>query len=136
MAEIDVNPFLLADFILSVDGDDYAAASSTIELAPSTTVVTFKGLKPTSIHKRAVTDWTCNLTFAQDWVNTDSLSNFLFAHQGETVEACTVKPQSGVGPSFTVDLSIAAGSIGGAVDSTAVSTVALGSTKPVLVPAA
>lgn len=136
MALIDVDPFLLEDFILSVAGDDYAASSSTIELAPNTTIVTFKGLKPTSIHKRSVTDWVCNLTFAQDWTNDDSLSNFLFAHQGETVEDCTIKPQSGVGPSFTVDLTIAAGSVGGAVDSTAVSTVALGSTKPVLVPAA
>lgn len=136
MPEIDVEPIILQDCIIEIDGDDFAAAISTAELTPTASTVNFKGLKRTSTHTfPTVATWALNLTFAQDWVAPDSLSNYLFDNEGET-KAAKLKPQSGVGPSFEVNVVITPGSVGGAVDTVAVSTITLGvSGRPERVPA-
>lgn len=136
MSVIAVTPIVLKDCVVEFGSSDFAAAISAVTFTPSSSVVTFKGLKKGSVHTD-VTDatWVCGITNAQDWANPDSLSNYLHEHEGET-EDVTFRPQSGVGPTITAEIVITPGAIGGAIDSTAVSTVNLGSTKPEIVPAA
>lgn len=137
MAIIDVVPIVLKDCIIEIEDDDYAAAVSSAELTPSTSQVIFKGLKPDAVFTDvSAATWLLVLSYAQDWVTATSLSRYLFDNEGAT-KAAVIKPQSGVGPSFAVNIVITPGSIGGAVDAVAVATVSLGvSGRPVLVPAA
>jgi hypothetical protein len=136
MATIAVLPIILKDVVLEIENDDFAAAVSSAILTPASSPVVFKGLKDgaTFTDVTAAT-WTLALTYAQDWVTPGSLSTYLFNEEGAIKDA-VLKPQSGVGPSFAVQVIITPGAIGGAVDQTATATVTLGvQGKPALVPA-
>lgn len=127
MATQEVTPFVMQDCVLSIPTDDYAAAISSAQLTPTSSIVLFKGLKPTSKHSFPTDPtWTCDLTYAQDWSDPDSLSRYLLDHKGETIENCILEPTSGVGTRFTFDLIVTPGAVGGAVDTVAVATVSLG----------
>ncbi|WP_349902606.1 hypothetical protein [Parafrigoribacterium humi] len=132
MAQIAVNPFLMKDCLLTVAASDYAKHVSAVEFVPTSSVATWKGLTPDSVFSfGSNATWVCNLTYAQDWSTADSLSRYLYDHEGEEIEV-VFEPVAG-GPSVTATLIITPGSIGGAVDSVAVSTVGLGvKGKPVL----
>lgn len=137
MPIVDVTPFVLTDCIISIDVDDYAAAINSAVFTPTSSQVTFTGLKVGS-NFTGVTPatWVLSLGFAQDWAEEDSLSNYLFANEGETKTAI-FKPQSGIGPSFSAEVIITPGAIGGPGAAVAVSTVNLGVLgKPTLIPAA
>ncbi|MEX1079806.1 MAG: hypothetical protein WED09_11935 [Homoserinimonas sp.] len=125
MAAIAVNPFIMKDCLLTVALDSYEAHVSAVEFVPSASPVTWKGLTPTSVFSFGTNaTWACNLSFAQDWETADSLSRYLFENEGDEIEV-VFEPVSG-GSSVTATLLITPGSIGGAVDSVAVSTVTLG----------
>lgn len=136
MADIAVKPIILKDVLFTVESDGYQAHVSQVEFVPSSSTVTWKGLTPTSVFTFGTNaTWTCNLGFAQDWETPNSLSQYLFANEGEELDV-VFEPVNG-GAGFTATLIAAPGSIGGSVDSVAVSTVTLGvKGKPVLVPAA
>lgn len=136
MASIAVNPLILKDVVFSVGTDDYQAHVSSVVFTPNSSVVTWKGLTPSSVHSAGTSaTWTCDLNFIQDWSSPDSLSSYLYTHAGEEVSV-TFQPISGSGPSFTATLIVADGAIGGAVDTFGETSVSLGSKgKPVLVPA-
>jgi hypothetical protein len=127
----------MKDSIVQIDVDDFAAACSTATLTPTSSVVPFNGLKPTSVYNgQSPLVWALALGFAQDWENTQSLANYLLDHAGETKTAI-IKPRTGSGPSFTVTIVITPGAIGGAVGAVPQSTVTLGvSGQPVKTPAA
>ncbi|MBH0054483.1 hypothetical protein I6E74_09930 [Salinibacterium sp. SWN139] len=136
MATIAVVPIVMKDVVLEIEDDDFAAAVSSAVLTPSSSSVIFKGLKSGSVFTDVTAaTWTLGLTYAQDWVTAGSLSQYLLENEGTVVDA-VLKPQSGIGPSFSVEIVITPGAIGGAVDTTAVATVTLGvQGKPTLVPA-
>lgn len=136
MSEIAVSPFVLKDCVISIELDDYAAAVSSATLTPASSAVTFKGLKPTAVFTDVTAaTWTLDLAYAQDWETAGSLSLYLFNNEGAT-KAATLKPKSGTGPSFAVDIIITPGAVGGAVDAHATATVTLGvKGRPELVPA-
>jgi hypothetical protein len=136
MPIIAVTPIIMKDVVLEIELDDFAAAISSAMLTPSASTVVFKGLKNDAVFTDVTSaTWTLALTYAQDWVTAGSLSNYLFTNEGEIKDA-VLKPQSGIGPSFSVEIIITPGAIGGAVDQTATATVTLGvQGKPVLVPA-
>lgn len=128
MAVKDLTPFIMKNAIVQLGTDDYAKAVSSAVITPSGGTATFKGLKPDATFSYPQsTVWTLDLTFAQDWQEPDSLSAYLFAHQGENI-AATVNPNDATAgtTSWALTVSIAPGSIGGDVDSVAVSTVSLG----------
>jgi hypothetical protein len=127
MTTIAVAPIVLKDIQLLIPTDEYAAHVSSVVLTPNTTTQTWKGLTPTATFTSAGTpEWTCQLEYAQDWVTVNSLSNYLFAHQGETVVA-KFQPKKGTGlPEWTVSLVIAAGPVGGSVDQYMTGSVTLG----------
>ena len=135
MAQIAVQPITLKNVLLTLGVNSFEKHVSSVEFVPSAASTTWKGLTPDSIFTDVQTaTWVCNLGFAQDWATVDSLSAYLFGNEGETI-AATFQPVAG-GAGFTANLVITPGSIGGTVDSTAVSTVSLGCQgKPVLVPA-
>lgn len=135
MAQIAVTPILLTNVLLKLGSTDtYEKHVSAVEFAPTSSSVVWKGLGGNSVTKASLASWVCNLSFAQDWATDDSLSRFLFEHEGEDIAAVFELENGEEG--FTATLSITPGSIGGAVDTIAVSSVSLGSTKPVFVPAA
>jgi hypothetical protein len=134
MPEIAVAPFVMKDAIVQIVADDFAAACSSVALNPTSSTVTFKGLKPGAVFTDvSQATWALALTFAQDWVTPGSLSRYLFANEGQT-KAAVIKPQSGVGPSFNVNIVITPGAVGGAGEQVATATVTLGvSGRPELV---
>lgn len=135
MAAIEVTPITLKNVLLKLGASaEYQKHVSSVEFVPSSSSVVWKGLANNTHTSVSTASWVCNLSFAQDWETEDSLSLFLFENEGETV-AAIFEPVAG-GAGFTANLVITPGSIGGAVDSTAVATVTLGSDKPVYVAAA
>jgi hypothetical protein len=135
MAQIAVDPLVLKDVILTVETDTYEKHVSGVTFEPSSSTIRWQGLTPDSKFTSVTSaDWTCKLDYVQDWETADSLSAYLFEHEGEEVDV-VFKPRSGSGPTFTATLTITPGSIGGTVNTYATTTATLGSTKPVLVPA-
>lgn len=123
-------PLYLADSIITLGGDDYQAAISSAVFTPSTPAPqVFKGLTPTARYKRqGLADWTLDLGYVQDPDDEDSLSNYLHDHEGEEIDA-VIEPNDG-GSSWAAKINVAAGSLGGAVETYGTSTVSCSSTKP------
>lgn len=135
MSIIAVNPLILKDVTLEIGTDDYKKHVSKVSFTPSASSVTWKGLGGNTHTDVTNATWTCELSYVQDWETTDSLSAYLYANEGSTV-AVNFKPRTGSGPSFTANIVITPGAIGGAVDAYTDTSVTLGCDgKPVLVPA-
>lgn len=135
MATIAVNPLVLKDVVLSLGTDNYQSSVEQVAFTPSASSITWTGLALNTHTDVSTATWTCALTYVQDWETEDSLSRFLFDNEGSEI-AATFTPRTGSGPSFTADLIITPGSIGGNVNAYAKATVTLGvKAKPVLVPA-
>lgn len=136
MATIAVTPIVLKDCVVEIEADDYAAAVSAVTLSPTAQSVAFTGLKPGAVYTDVTeATWQMQLTYAQDWASASSLSRYLFDNEGLTKDA-VIKPQSGVGPSFEVEIVITPGAIGGQGQQVATAQVTLGvQGKPTLVPA-
>lgn len=125
MASIAIDPVFMKDVVFTVDVDSYEKHVSSVTITPSVSSVSWKGLNPDSTFTNASTPtWTVDIEFAQDWTTTDSLSKYLFNNSGET-KTITFQPTNGSGLTFTVDAIIVPGSVGGAVDSYALTTVSL-----------
>lgn len=137
MAQIDVNPLVLKDVLLTLgaEDDDYRKHVDQVTLTPTATSQSWTGLGRNSHTDVSTATWSCTLNYAQDWETPDSLSRYLFEHEGETVPA-VFAPRAAGGPSFLVDLVLTPGAIGGSVNAFATATVTLGcSGKPALVDA-
>ena len=135
MAKIAVNPFVLKDVLLQVAADNYEAHVSQVQFDPSSSIQTWKGLTPTSVHTDATTaTWQGTLAYAQDWETPNSLARYLYDHEGEEIDV-VFRPRSGSGPSFSVTIIVTPGSIGGTVDAYATASVTVGCKgRPELVP--
>ena len=124
MAVVAVAPIVLSDVTLKIAASNYEAHVSSVELTPSPVSASFKGMTPTAVFNLAgASTWQAALTFAQDWATTNSLSAYLFDNEGTNV-VMDFYPKSG-GTGFRCTVSLVSGSIGGSVDSVAVSTVTL-----------
>ena len=125
MADITPAPLYLKDVILTVDGDTYEKAISSATFTPTVPTATFKGLSDDAVYTQAGSaSWMVDLAYVQDWDSADSLSGYLFANQGDEV-TLSFKPKSATGGTFSCTVVIIPGSIGGAVDSFATTTVSL-----------
>lgn len=135
MAIIAVNPILLGECKLTLGTDDYEAHVSSAAFTPqNNSPITWKGLTPTArFSKTPRADWTLDLELAQDWETAAALSTYLYDNEGDDVTA-TFEPVDG-GDAFTATISVTPGAIGGGVDTVPTSTVSMGSTRPVRVPA-
>jgi hypothetical protein len=125
MPEIVANPLYMKDSVFAVAQDDFAAELSSVAFTPSSSVATWKGLKPTSVFTDvSAPTWTCEITFSQNWDDDDSLAVYLFQNVGER-KVVTFQPKGG-GRAFTATIIITPGAIGGAVDAFASASVTLG----------
>lgn len=136
MAQIAVQPIYLKDVVLSVAGSDFEKHVSSVVFTPTVSTATWKGLEPTAVYSNiGSSTWTVDLSYAQDWETSGSLSAYLFANEGAEV-SLTFTPVSGGGV-WAADVIIAPGQVGGAVDSFAEATVSLPvQGKPSYTPAA
>lgn len=139
MATLEVQPLVLKDVELifgdPLADDDFRKHASSVTLTPSAEQATWNGLGKNSHTDTATATWTCVIEYVQDWDSADSLSRYLFTNEGTTVQV-HFRPRAGTGPSFTANVTITPGAIGGAVNAFATTSVTLGSDKPQLVPAA
>lgn len=135
MAQIAVQPIYLKDCVLSIAGSDFEKAVSSVQFTPSVTSATFKGLEPTATFTNVGSaSWMVDISYAQDWNTAGSLSAYLFSNEGTEV-TLTFEPVNG-GASWSADVIIVPGAVGGAVDSFAVATVSLPvQGKPTFTPA-
>lgn len=126
MTAVTVKPIVLKNVLFQVDVDDYAAHVSKVEFVPTPSTATWKGLSPAAVFNGSgLSTWVANVDLAQDWETPKSLARYLFAHEGES-KVVKFQPQAGAtSPTFTVTLTIVPGSIGGAADAVAVSTVTM-----------
>lgn len=135
MAAITAAPLVLKSVTLTIGTDEYGASGvSSVAFTPSASAINWQGFNGITVRDVNDATWTVGLTFAQDWETANSLSQYLYTNEGETV-AMTFEPKSASGPSFTSNVVITPGAIGGAVNSVGTATVTLGCSKPVLVPA-
>lgn len=133
MTKIAVAPLFLTNYLMELGEDNYEAHLDTVSFDPSSSTQTWTGGDGESYTAGTVATWTVGLGFAQDWETPESLSILLHESEGETLPA-KFRPKSGSGPSFTSNVTITPGRIGGTVNQFAGSTVTLGSTRPVIEP--
>ena len=135
MPVVESQPFLLRDIMLTLGDNDYQAHVDSVQLTPSNSTVTWQGLTPSaSFSAQTTSTWTADLSGVQDHETADSLSSYLFDHEGEEV-AAVFAPRNGVGRSYTATLILAPGAIGGGVNTVAGFQVSLGCKgKPKSVP--
>lgn len=128
MATIASSPFVLKDAVLTIDTDDYEAHVSSVAITPTMSTVTWQGITPAATFSDTTAPtWACALTYAQDWTTPTSLSQYLMDNAGQQ-KTLVFKPVGATSgdPIFTVDVMIAPGPIGGAVNTVQVGTVTLG----------
>lgn len=136
MAVIDLVPLVLRDLLATIAGSDFKHAVGAATFTPTTQTVAWVGGGGKTFQDVTAPTWVLDLTYVQDWDTPESLARYLYEHAGETVEM-TFQPRSGDGPSFTAQVTIVHGAIGGNVGQNATATVQLPCTgAPVLVPAA
>lgn len=112
---------------------EYADLISNVVLTPTTPTVTFKGVSGKTFQSVGAVSYVCQFDYAQDWSSADSLALKLFNDEGKQATV-TIVPEAGSGkPMFTVEATLLAGAIGGAVDAAATASVSLPVTgRPIL----
>lgn len=135
MSAITPTPFSMKDCVVTIGTDSYEAAISTVQFVPTASTITFTAVSPGAVYTDvSPATWVCNLTFAQDWSDEDSLAYYLMDNEGETVEM-TFKPTNTTGATITADVIITPGAIGGDVSAFAIASVSLGVVgKPTVTP--
>lgn len=133
MATIAVKPLMLKDVLLTIEADNYEKHVSGVSFVPAAGTATWQGLTPEAVFTDvANATWTATLNYVQDWETNDSLAEYLFEHEGDTV-TMVFTPVKGSGKkTFTADVTITPGTIGGEVNAYATTSVTLPSTKPVI----
>jgi hypothetical protein len=116
--------------VIQLGTDDFAKAVSTASITPAGGTTDFKGLKPDAVFTfPQASTYVLDLSYAQDWSASQSLSRYLWEHKGETVPF-TLNPDvvdTTVGStSWAGEVAIVPGAVGGDVDGVAVATVSLG----------
>lgn len=124
MAVIDLTlkPFIEYEVILGEGTDDYAQHTAACRFVPSGgTETRWKGGTPEAkVAHRSESDWTCEMRVGQDFSST-GLAKYLLDNETTTV-ACAFTPIA-AGPTFYVDLILAAPEIGGDIDTFGEATV-------------
>ncbi len=138
MAVIEVVPIVMKDATLSIPsttGSDFKKHVSKVQFDPTTPTTSWTGLGGNVHTAIGTTTWAVAIDYAQDWGTVGSLSQYLLENAGDKVNI-TFAPEAG-GPSFTADVLIVPGAIGGAVNAVATASVTLPVVgAPVPVPAA
>lgn len=126
------SPLFMKHVEFKVATTDYAKELSSVLFESSSSQAEWKGLDPSSVYTESTPPtYTCSVKYAQDWDSATSFARWLYDNNGATVTA-TFKPKADNLPTFTAQLQIVAGPIGGDVDTFAESSVTFGSSFPEL----
>lgn len=128
MVAIASAPFVLKDAVLTIDADSYEAHVSSVLFTPSSSTVTWQGITPSATFTDSTTPtWTCTIAYAQDWTTPNSLSQYLMDNAGAK-KTVVFKPLGATtgDPTFTVEVFIAPGPVGGPVNTVQTGSVTLG----------
>lgn len=126
MTQVMPEPFVLKNATLKIGATDtYEGSVSEVTFTPTVQTLTWQGMTPAASYSDTSSpSWVATLGYPQDWKTPNSLSRYLYDHQGETVPVeFTTNPGAGV---WTADLIITPGAVGGPVNAYAVATVQLG----------
>lgn len=136
MAQIEYsNPFRMEDATLKLGEDSYEATVSSASLDPTPVSSEFRAINGDVKKRGGKSSFVLTVTFGQDWVTPDALSQYLYENAGERVEF-TLVPQNG-GRGLEGFVYLAEATAGGAVNTDAVATAALQCDgKPTLTPLA
>lgn len=127
MAQIAVAPFVMRDCILTIGTDSYEKHISSVTFTPQP--VSWRGLSPAAVFTDT-SIWQAKIEYAQDWETTNSLSQYLLAEAGES-KAAVFTPKAAGAETFSTNLAIAPGPIGGTQGQVATATVTLECSQPV-----
>lgn len=103
-------PYSLKAATLSIATDDFTAAVSQVEFAPSTSQSTWRGIGGNIVRDQAIAEWSCTLGLAQDLAPA-GLLRYLLDNEGLNKTA-VFTPKTG-GPTITATLVISPATIGG-----------------------
>ena len=106
-------PYSLKNAVLTIAADDFTAAVSQVEIVPSTSASTWRGIGGNVVRDQSVAEWTCNLGLAQD-LDPAGLLRYLLDHEGEEVDAVFTPKLAG--PDVLVTLILSPGTVGGTAD--------------------
>lgn len=124
-------PLFMKDATFTVAATDYAGQLSSVKIVPNSSPVDWHGLTPDSAFSEAsAPTYSLEVTYAQDFEDPTSWANLLYDQEGDTVPV-TFKPKAGGTVTWTVNVNLIPGDIGGDVGTFAESTVTLGCDKPV-----
>lgn len=113
---------LMKNVTFKVASTDYSTQLSSVAFTPNASTVTWAGFNGATQKSTAAADWQADVTFGQDW-SASGFSKYLFDNEGKSVVA-TFAPVAG-GPTFTATVTLTPGSVGGAVNAYAESSVTL-----------
>jgi len=128
---LEIEPIFGKNYAVICAALDYRKHIDSFALVPQTQTQTWRGAGNNTHSDVSVIGWNVQAGYMQDWKSEDSFSRFLQEHAGETL-TFTFEPQAGEGTSWTVDVVIVPGQVGGAIGSPLNVTVTLAcATDPV-----
>lgn len=127
MTAILAKPYVFKDGTIKIDADNFESAVNSFQLTPTVSTLTFQAITPAGAFTDTTSPtWVAAIGYAQDWDTPGSLSNYLLANAGQT-KTLVFTPVAGTGnTTFTVDVIIVPGPIGGPGNTVQVGTVNLG----------
>lgn len=99
----------VADF---TNGVNYSKHVDQVEFSPKTQPQTWAGLGGNTHSDQSMATWDVTIRYAQDWDTAGSLSTYLYDNEGLKVPV-QFRPRSGVGSTFTANVTLSPGSVGG-----------------------
>ncbi|HEU5223928.1 MAG TPA: hypothetical protein VFU07_09670 [Candidatus Lumbricidophila sp.] len=113
----------MSESTFKVGLDNYEQSVSSAKFVPTTPIASFTGIGGTTTSAAGAPTWVLTLTFAQDWLTANSLSNYLMDNKG-TTKVVQLAPVGG-GTAFDATVLIVASDIGGDANSLATASVTL-----------
>ncbi|RNL58974.1 hypothetical protein [Arthrobacter oryzae] len=130
------NPLFLKSASISVSGVEYADLITNVVFTPTTPTLTHKGISGKVATSVGATEWSVTFDYAQSFDTAGSLALRLFNDEGKKVPAIFKPEGAASAATITATVTLLPGTMGGAVDAAATSSVTLPiDGKPTIVPA-
>lgn len=107
-------PYSLKTATMEIAADDFTAAISQVEFAPSTSASTWRGIGGNIVRDQSIAEWSCTIGLAQDLDPTGLLR---YLHDNEGAQVAAVFTPLAAGPAITATLILSPGTIGGTAGS-------------------
>lgn len=91
---------------------EFAAALDSVQFVPSSSIETWTGIGGVTLTDVSPETWVCNIGYVQDFATATSLTNYLLANKGVTVDA-VFKPVAAGAKTITAKVTLTPGALGG-----------------------